>query len=457
MNIPGTIIPAGIGGVSSGGCGSKSGGSCSGSCGGRCGGSCGGSGQHARQASAMSESRGGTMLRRESTVLDGPSSQALPATSGSLAFTRRMEEPPGPATGEKDCNFLTSNPNCTPSGGVGGAPLNCSGSCGSRPCNVYDRVVGGVRYCACECPSAVSDPPPPPPPPEEEEKEEIEDCDVIISQNSFCTPIGGRNGEPFSCSGNCNGPPCETRVVESRGIKYCICYCESRAGDPPPPRERPKPKCGPDITDWLARELEIAQEMGQGAVIPGGLYLLHQQGRRLTYDPKKGSKSGGPTRFHLPRGSKEKCPQLKKCSNTLTLCKKYCINRTEVGNSVYGAMAGAAGLSLFLTNNGVRIGKRLGVISDDVDGPDSPQDFAAIKVGHIMGRGRVRSDKPGGRSSALCSLLDTKVHGSRTTLGGDMSKGAPKECKPCGTAVRANAPHGGPNRDGNWVVPGFVR
>ena len=195
MNIPGTIIPAYRGGVSSGGCGGKCGGECSGgSCGGKCGGKCGGS--QANNNRRVLDKGGveprSVNLNVTPSMPTKCSSKSIgaPHLGGLLASDQEMRLPGLPAssrTGRSEISELVEHVD-----GVGGESISYDG--------------GGTSIVKPE-----------------------DECMVIFESNPLCIPIGGRAGVPFSCGGKCGiaGPDCKVVKRGKKGMTSCRCDCES--------------------------------------------------------------------------------------------------------------------------------------------------------------------------------------------------------------------------------------
>lgn len=181
MNVPGTIIPAGVGGTSSGGCGSKGGGTCSnGSCGGKCGGGCG------SEHDSVSPGSGASHLTMTKKVRPALSSVSLLAERGA-ALGDPSGDPPvqehwwGP--GRPECTYLIADIGCDAKYHMGPFQIerpsdlkqtfSCSAARCANGCEKYVLPVpGGGLACGCTCRGfrlpwdyPVFPPPPPPPPP----------------------------------------------------------------------------------------------------------------------------------------------------------------------------------------------------------------------------------------------------------------------------------------------------
>ena len=124
-------------------------------------------------------------------------------------------------------------------------------------------------------------------------------------------------------------------------------------------------RCGPDITDWIKKEIKIwtdwAKTMSNNAdrwgsedasfYEPDIVYqksykyaILYAAAKQMTYAPD--------TDF-----ASKNCPLGEKCKNTVTLCGK-CIHKSEVGNFLYGAVARTLGMTWLQTWAGAKFGNR---------------------------------------------------------------------------------------------------
>ncbi|MCB9610605.1 MAG: hypothetical protein H6716_28710 [Polyangiaceae bacterium] len=168
-------------------------------------------------------------------------------------------------------------------------------------------------------------------------------------------------------------------------------------------------RCGPDITAWLATELQVigqiakAQNPDQG-IIEATKHLA-ENGNSMWH-----GKPGG-TAFKLAKaGIKGECPVA--CPDSVTVCG-ICMNTSEIGNMALGAMGYGAGFGsaedlLLATRAGVatlnfgkaarrgaKIARRLILPipgtppippkekeDEYIDGPDQEQDKNAIKAGY---------------------------------------------------------------------------
>lgn len=192
--------------------------------------------------------------------------------------------------------------------------------------------------------------------------------------------------------------------------------------------------CGPDGTNWFIRELalwmsfawglnNLALAWGRAAyrrrpwrevLIPQRVYTKSYQyavlaivARQLTYAPT--------TTFVSAAGL---CPR--NCNNTLTLCQG-CIDRSELGNLLYGVIARYLQMTWLQTWLGGIAGNR---------GRRTASDSAAIELGYdFIDQGNINSN-------TLCAFLNTNAaNWAKMQQDGH-------GCTPCNQSViPVNAPH----------------
>jgi len=188
----------------------------------------------------------------------------------------------------------------------------------------------------------------------------------------------------------------------------------SGTGPEVPTIQKPK-TCGPDVTAWFDKEVELLKdEIGEQQDAGNAKWLLKSvkvAGLGLTakYDPE--------TTFALPG-----CPQSESCANTVTYAS-YCIHKSELGNLLAGYMLGLLG---------IEIGSPLYKWTTDFNrtngGPISPWSEAGLDLGVW-----------GGWSGG--PLSDLAYHPAYEKYMKGMSGGADGGCTPCDKSIPEDAPH----------------
>jgi RHS repeat-associated protein len=181
--------------------------------------------------------------------------------------------------------------------------------------------------------------------------------------------------------------------------------------------------CGPDITNWLASELLLY--FNYAKAVNKAIDNKWADEDSAWYEPDfvraKAYRYAfvliiGPQLKYAPDTtfSSNSCPTLPKCKNTVTLAGE-CIDRSEVGNFVYGAVARYFLMTWTQTWAGAIVGNR---------GKRTNADAAAVSLGYDYG-------SAGGNLAAFLKGRPGKLK----TMGSD----APDGCGPCTEAV-ANIP-----------------
>lgn len=152
--------------------------------------------------------------------------------------------------------------------------------------------------------------------------------------------------------------------------------------------------CGPDVTDWFVKEINIhvrfiqRQRLHLDRYQPSwGVYSLifAEYAKNLHYK-----------RLSFRLGS---CPTCKKCQNTVTLCGK-CIHVSELGNIMYGLVGRlwwedhfslSVGIEELVLSGGWTVPRYFGAA-----GINSTEDMAGVIAGLQIGRYMVRQMKRGG-------------------------------------------------------------
>lgn len=248
MNIPGTIIPAGGGGVSTGGCGSKGGGKCSrGACGGKCGGACG-SGSRASlggpcekcpphcECDCSNNTRGpGTPISHEPLPEVGVPSPTTPGSSGGEARIPSDEA-------RADSRFRVQRSSGNAMGNGYGAWLPAGSTAPKTYGSSRSFPVG--PGCTCTCPP--------------EKTSESPKCQYVrkSKEGKFCGAVldaGAPKG--FRCEEKGGGCKTDGGCVKSTlervptffiwGYKYgCYCSCPDWPEDPLPDHCYVRVLCG---------------------------------------------------------------------------------------------------------------------------------------------------------------------------------------------------------------------
>jgi RHS repeat-associated protein len=211
------------------------------------------------------------------------------------------------------------------------------------------------------------------------------------------------------------------------GVVNLFEYCDSGPaihGDPSGLTPKKKCYCGPDVTAWLAKELkvwydwvsDVCDQIEDWADQDAPWYepdfvraksyryaFLAIVASQMTYSPT--------TAF-----STANCPS-PRCPNTVTV-SGICIDVSEVGNLVYGAVAHYFRMTWIQTYFGGIAGNR---------GARTTADAAAVEIGWDYG----------GEGGYIGDFLDDLDPGDKGDLGSD----APAECVACPESVNANKNH----------------